>query len=552
MIDDNKLEGEDIQKGLESFLDKEINDINLLAGASGSERKPDPVISEPPVWKQDTGVIPDINVIGSDGSTGYIDEPEIDVIGGVNEIDNPYYDEGDYLAARSGKSSVERPVRRPVARPDDTIYPEYDDIEDRRERREDYRERPVEYRDRPVRKKKDTSDRRFEENFDRYDDRRSDDGGYNDRYSDRYDRRAEKKAIKEAEKKAAKKAAKKASKKATRKAEKKAARHDKGRDKNGRNENGKKKKSGLRKFLTFILILCLIGGAILYMVVGSCYKKMKYERVDSVAHERVKQKGVINILLIGNDSRSDGEDGRSDAMILLSISSKTKTVMMTSLLRDMYVDIPGHDSHRLNSAYSWGGPELLMETIEQNFGIPVDRYVLVNFQAFAALVDAVGGIDMDLSNEEVKLVNGYLMEYNELRGMDLTTDWLDQNASGNLHLNGAQALAYTRNRYIGTDFGRTERQRKVLEQVFKKLPKAAVTNFDEISDGLFPNLTTNLTQNECFMISLNGWKLVTYERGQQMIPAEDTYHDATIKGMMVLEVDKDANHAALMESIYGE
>lgn len=497
MIDDNKLEGEDIQKGLESFLDKEINDINLLAGASGSERKPDPVISEPPVWKQDTGVIPDINVIGSDGSTGYIDEPEIDVIGGVNEIDNPYYDEGDYLAARSGKSSLERPVR-------------------------------------PVRKKKDTSDRRFEENF------------------DRYDRRAEKKAIKEAEKKAAKKAARKASKKATRKAEKKAARHDKGRDKNGRNENGKKKKSGLRKFLTFILILCLIGGAILYMVVGSCYKKMKYERVDSVAHERVKQKGVINILLIGNDSRSDGEDGRSDAMILLSISSKTKTVMMTSLLRDMYVDIPGHDSHRLNSAYSWGGPELLMETIEQNFGIPVDRYVLVNFQAFASLVDAVGGIDMDLSNEEVKLVNGYLMEYNELRGMDLTTDWLDQDASGNLHLNGAQALAYTRNRYIGTDFGRTERQRKVLEQVFKKLPKAAVTNFGEISDGLFPNLTTNLTQNECFMISLNGWKLVTYERGQQMIPAEDTYHDATIKGMMVLEVDKDANHAALMKSIYGE
>ena len=118
---------------------------------------------------------------------------------------------------------------------------------------------------------------------------------------------------------------------------------------------------------------------------------MNYEPVESVSAQPMKEEGVVNILLIGNDSRENGEDGRSDAMILLSISNKTKKIYMTSLLRDMYVEIPGHDNNRLNAAYSFGGAELLMETVEQNFDITVNRYVLVNFEAFANLVDAVGG-----------------------------------------------------------------------------------------------------------------------------------------------------------------
>jgi len=247
-----------------------------------------------------------------------------------------------------------------------------------------------------------------------------------------------------------------------------------------------------------------------------------------------------------------GETGRSDAMILLSISNQTKKIYMTSLLRDMYVEIPGYKNNRLNAAYSYGGAELLMDTVEQNFDIEVNRYVLVNFEAFANLVDAVGGIDLELTSEEIVYVNGYLVEYNILYGRPEGTDYMDTSLSGMVHLNGPQALAYTRNRFLGTDFGRTERQRKVLEAIIQKAPGALVTNSKELIDGLMPNLTTNLTQKECYQLSLMAGKVLTYDIVQSSIPQEGTYRNATIRDMSVLEVDFEANKQFLQENIYGQ
>lgn len=325
-----------------------------------------------------------------------------------------------------------------------------------------------------------------------------------------------------------------------------------GKQKKKKQEKGKKKKNRFFKVLAVLAVLFIIGFIGLYTIVGSLYNKMTYKEADSFTFEPMKEDGVINVLLIGNDSRLAGDDGRSDAMILVSISDKTKTITMTSLLRDMYVEIPGHDGNRLNAAYSYGGPELLMQTIEQNFDIPVHRYALVNFQAFANLVDAVGGVDLELTNDEVQYVNGYLMEYNQLEGRDLATDFLDPSLSGMIHLNGPQALAFTRNRYIGTDFGRTERQRKVLSAVIAKLPGSVLTNGGELADGLFPNLTTNLKQGECFSLSLNAWKFLSYDMVQQCVPIEGSYSNATIRDMAVLEVDFEANKQFLKSTLYGE
>lgn len=318
-------------------------------------------------------------------------------------------------------------------------------------------------------------------------------------------------------------------------------------------KSGKKvrKKKGKK-----ILVICLIIGAAFvtgwYALVSAVYGKMTYNRSEELAGEPLKSEGVYNILLIGNDSRSQDDEGRSDAMILLSVSNKTKTVQMISLLRDMYVEIPGHGGNRLNAAYAFGGPELLLETVRQNLGIEVNRYVVVNFQAFANLVDAAGGVDLELTNEEVQWVNAYLNEYNMLRNMPIDTDYLDTSLSGMIHLNGPQALAYSRNRYIGTDFGRTERQRKVLSAVIKKLPLAAVTNMKELIDGLFPNLTTNLTKGECLQLSLQAGKVAVYELVQSSVPAGGTYSNASIRGMAVLQVDFEANKKILREQIYGD
>lgn len=313
----------------------------------------------------------------------------------------------------------------------------------------------------------------------------------------------------------------------------------------------KKKKSKLKRFLAVAVLIIALLGVGLYSLTGVVYNKLNYVEVASVTDLPMKEDGVVNILLIGNDSRENGDDGRSDAMILLSVSSRTKTIYMTSLLRDMYVEIPGHDNNRLNAAYSFGGAELLMETVEKNFDIPVNRYVQVNFEAFVGLVDSVGGIDLELTEKEIEYVNGYLVEYNILTDRPQGTDNMDTSVSGMVHLNGPQALAYCRNRYLGTDFGRTERQRKVLTEVIKKIPATLLTNGGELFDTLMPNLTTNLTKNECFSLGLMAAKALTYDIVADSIPQPGTYSDATIRKMAVLEVDFEANRKYLKEKLYG-
>lgn len=326
----------------------------------------------------------------------------------------------------------------------------------------------------------------------------------------------------------------------------------KGRD-NGREQPVKKKKHKiLRRFLAVVVVLLLALTALWYVSVSYLYDKVEYAPTDILAEEPMKEEGVTNILLIGNDSRENGGDGRSDAMILVSISNRTQTIYLTSLLRDIYVEIPGHESNRLNAAYAFGGPELLLETIKQNFDIEVNRYVQVNFQAFANLIDAVGGVDLELTNEEVQLVNAYLNEYNMLENRPMDTDYLPADASGLLHLNGPQALAYSRNRYIGSDFGRTQRQRKILEAVFHQLPSSVLTNADDMIDGILPNLTTNISRSECYLLSLDAPKLLTYELVQASIPIEGSYQNATIRKMSVLQVDFEKNKEFIRTQIYGE
>ncbi len=317
-----------------------------------------------------------------------------------------------------------------------------------------------------------------------------------------------------------------------------------------RKHGKRRKRSRIKSFLLFLFVLTgvVLGGW--YYIVGKLYGQIGYQEAAAFTGQKLKVDGVTNILLIGNDSRQDGEDGRSDAMILLSVSDRTRSVQMTSILRDIYVDIPGHEGNRLNAAYSFGGPELLMETIKENFDIDVNRYVLVNFEAFASLVDAVGGVELELSVEEIGYVNGYLVEYNMLTQRPEGTDYLDTSAGGLVHLNGAQALAYSRIRYIGTDFGRTERQRKVLSAVMGKLPKALLTKPGVLTEGILPNLTTNLTKSECFALSLEAGKFLFYQTGQGSIPLEGTYRDANIRGMEVLEIDFEENRRYLQEGLY--
>jgi LCP family protein required for cell wall assembly len=265
----------------------------------------------------------------------------------------------------------------------------------------------------------------------------------------------------------------------------------------------------------------------------------------------VYDKKVLNILLIGSDSRNEEEDGRSDAMILLSINKKTKTITATSFLRDIYLKIPGRSNNRINTAYANGGADLLLDTIRQNFKIEINRYVSIHFNSFIDAVDAVGGVTLVITEKEIPVINQYVRELNRINGDPEESDLLTE--SGTYLLNGIQTLGYTRNRYVGyCDFDRTARQREVLELIFHKIKNLSLKKLNNLLNILLPQITTNLTEGELFTLILSLPSYKDYSLEQWSIPVEDSYSFLTIRGMSVIGIDFEENIHRLQEQIYGE
>ena len=274
------------------------------------------------------------------------------------------------------------------------------------------------------------------------------------------------------------------------------------------------------------------------------------ENIESESEESLES-GTYNMLLIGVDRRDDSWYGNSDVMILVTVNSQKETIYMTSFLRDLYADIPGISDHRLNAACANGGAELCVQTIKDNYGVQIDNYAMVDFNSMAEIVDNIGGVEVEISDAEMEFINKHIAEQYKLAGRS-DVEYLEH--SGTVLMNGYQTVVYTRDRTTGisSDFGRTERQRKVLSAVMKKLPLAMATNSGELIDGLFPNLTTNLTQTEMYSLSTQASKLLTYDVVQSTVPAEGTYSNATIRKMAVLQVDFEANKKLLKQEIYGQ
>ena len=269
------------------------------------------------------------------------------------------------------------------------------------------------------------------------------------------------------------------------------------------------------------------------------------------AEDLVSDDNVINILLIGCDARSKNARGRSDSMILMSINKNTKKVILTSFLRDTWVKIPGVGSQRLNAAYVFGGPKLLVKTMESNFHIRIDKYVRVNFYSFIDMIDAVDGVDIEVSEEELEYLNDYVRNENKILGKSNLDEGILPK-SGKYTLNGIQALAYARIRYVGTDFARTQRQRNVLEEIFRKARNMSLSEMNDFLEVVLPNLTTNLEKGQIFSLILNASSYLSYDRKEQSIPNLSSFKNMIIDGMMVLGIDFEKYNKELKESIYGE
>ncbi len=252
----------------------------------------------------------------------------------------------------------------------------------------------------------------------------------------------------------------------------------------------------------------------------------------------LSKEGIINILLIGQDTRQEGVTGRSDSMMLLTIDKTSKRLKVTSLMRDMYVQIPGYSDNKINVAYAFGGYELLKATIEKNFGITVDHFVEVDFFAFKKVVDIVGGVYINLNAAEAQQMKS----------------WGHRTVEGRNRLDGDAALAYCRIRYIGnSDYERTERQRRTLDAIYSRLRETAtIPMILDFIDELFPLITTDMTNGQIVTMAMDLYGLNIEKVEQYRLPVDGTFSEAYVNGMAVLIPDLEKNRKYLWEIIYGE
>lgn len=309
----------------------------------------------------------------------------------------------------------------------------------------------------------------------------------------------------------------------------------------------------LTRILLSALSFAVLVFALYSFLALKCINKLDF--VDSgtriaTSKTLLSEPYVTNVLLIGSDSRDDTR-GRSDSMILLSINKKTDKIFLTSLMRDMYVDIPGRDKNKINAAYSFGGPELLMDTIQENLGVKIDDYIEISFVSFASIVDAVGGVEITVSDAEAQAINQILQdEVNGILGDARNADLLSQ--GGKYILNGKQALCYSRIRHVGNaDFQRTERQREVLTQLVTSLKNSGAAGMKRLMSSALPKIRTNMTKGELYQLSLRMPFLLNYEMTQIQIPADGTYtDDRNTNAGWALVVDLDANRELLKEQVF--
>lgn len=264
---------------------------------------------------------------------------------------------------------------------------------------------------------------------------------------------------------------------------------------------------------------------------------METDPVLDQAETIFKDKDVVNILLVGQDKRGGEEPQRTDAMILCTINKATKTLTMTSFLRDMWVYIPEHYNQRINFPYQLGGFKLLNDTLEYNFGVRADYNVEIDFSGFMQAIDAIGGVEITLTAAEAKYLNkrgNWDVEFNQ--------DW-ELKEGVNL-LTGSQALAYSRIRQIGTDFKRTNRQRTVLSALLEKAKTLSTTEMYALAKQITPLLRTDMTNSQIFGLILDMIPILSdIEIVSQRIPMDGEYSYAIKNGADVIVLDKSQLNA---------
>ncbi|WP_195335778.1 LCP family protein [Paraclostridium bifermentans] len=312
--------------------------------------------------------------------------------------------------------------------------------------------------------------------------------------------------------------------------------------------------SNLKKFVIALLLLVVLipAGAFgyVYFKLNSIHDNTADSKIlNKINHK--EESGITNILLVGIDARNIHEKSRSDSMMILTVDNKHKSLKLTSLARDTYVDIPGHGMEKLTHAYAYGGINLLVETVENNFKLDIQNYAIVNFFSFMDIVDTLGGVTVDVHQSELNELRKYTQECYELNTNKNKGDLKFIDSSGTQKLNGYQALAYARIRYNDTAMERDRRQREIMQGLATSFKNLSVTKYPKLIDTILPYVKTNMKPTEIIKLGTNIVSIGNFDIKQLEFPVEK-YSKGGIVGSdgWVLQFDSDKNLPILHDFIF--
>ena len=297
------------------------------------------------------------------------------------------------------------------------------------------------------------------------------------------------------------------------------------------------------------VVLWILGVviSILLVTIGGIYsygnhlfnkiEKIEIDKSDVGIKDEVEEKlsaysdSVINIALFGIDVE-DGGVGRSDSIIIATIDTTHKKLKLTSIMRDSYVTIEGHGDDKINHAYAFGGPQLAIKTLNENFDLNIDDFVAVNFTTLPKIIDMLGGVTIDITSEEVSHIPGI-------------------DTAGTYTLTGEQALAYSRIRYAsGGDYVRTDRQRTVLSKVFEKILSINFTQYPRLLSEILPMVQTNLDYSEILNLGNEVLKMGVTTLEQERFPRDGYCEGKMIDKIYYLTFDKENTVQQLHDYIF--
>ncbi len=271
----------------------------------------------------------------------------------------------------------------------------------------------------------------------------------------------------------------------------------------------KKKTIKIITIICFVLSVLLIVGGGLYLYAYAIVDNIKRVPLDTTDPAELyittnEYESVKNIALLGIDSRSDNDSGRSDAIIVLTIDQENDKIKLTSIARDTCVEIDGHGKEKLTHAYAYGKHTLAVKTLNKNLGLEISDYVTVNFFGFTRVIDYIGGVEIDVNSKEMNHLNSYVIP--KLRKeTSLKCDYIK--GTGKQHLSGAQALCYSRIRKIDSDVERGNRQKEVLAAMFNKVKGSSVTDLPEIAEMVLKQCQTSLSTDD--IMDMGFWAITS-------------------------------------------